>query len=481
MKKRILQALLVLGGVSISLIASSQVSEAFNTRPSAFSINDIKPYLQDRCWSFPDMDVNKNGWNPGIDGDGAMVSGLGANQFQNTGIYTPFLNIPGNMTVSFNYKFNAIVASRRWVKLYLTDANDNIHMMLDSVELTGKSSGSAYNYSHAFSGLPSGPYRLYINYQGNGGAVRIGIDQLSINVPFLYNGGCNQAPVAVDDNVRGLSNHTATGSVNSNDYDANGDYFSSYLITNSPDGTVEMGADGQFTFIPKPSFAGSTTSFTYQVCDVGFGPLCSNPATVKITFPTAGMLPVRLSDFFASINDDQEVNIRWKTNFEQGSDRFEIERSFDGSNFEKIGQVKGAGTSSIKLSYSYDDTKLRSSIANKKDVYYRLRMVDVNNRAEVSKVLVVRVFKTKTTQMISVSPNPVMNDITVQVQLKENSYVVMKIANSNGTEVARKSVRGNKGLNILPLDGTSKLTPGIYMLEVIINSNERMTTKLIKN
>jgi hypothetical protein len=209
--------------------------------------------------------------------------------------------------------------------------------------------------------------------------------------------------------------------------------------------------------------------------------LCSNPATVKITFPTAGMLPVRLSDFFASINEDQEVNIRWKTNFEQGSDRFEIERSFDGSNFEKIGQVKGAGTSSTKLSYSYDDTKLRSSVANKKDVYYRLRMVDVNNRAEVSKVLVVRVFKTKTTQMISVSPNPVMNDITVQVQLKENSYVVMKIANSNGTEVARKSVHGNKGLNILPLDGTSKLSPGIYMLEVIINSNERMTTKLIKN
>lgn len=481
MKKFILQAMLVLGGASISFLSTAQVNEAFNTRSSAFLITDIKPFLQDHCWSFPDMDVNRSGWNPGIDGDGGMVSGLGATPFQNTGISTPFLNIPGNMTVTFNYKFNNTVSSRRWIKLYLTDANDNLHMLLDSVELTGKLSGTIYNYSHTFHGLPSGAYKLYINYQGVGGAIRIGIDQLNINLPLLYNGGCNQAPVASDDNLTGQTNHTAFGRVNTNDYDPNGDFFNCYVIGNSPDGTVEMGADGQFTFTPNASFAGSTTSFTYQVCDYGFGPLCSNIATVKLTFPTAGMLPVRLSDFYASINEDQEVNIRWKTNFEQGSDRFEIERSFDGSNFEKVGYVKAAGNSSGKLSYNYDDRKLKSSVSNKKDVYYRLRMVDVNNRAELSKVLVVRVFKTKTTEMISVSPNPVMNDITVQVQLKENSYVVMKIANSNGTEVARKSIRANKGLNILPLDGTSKLSSGIYMLEVIINSNERMTTKLIKN
>jgi hypothetical protein len=118
---------------------------------------------------------------------------------------------------------------------------------------------------------------------------------------------------------------------------------------------------------------------------------------------------------------------------------------------------------------------------NKKDVYYRIRMVDANNRAEVTKVLVLRLYRTSTLKMIAVSPNPVYNDINVQVQLKQNSYVVMKVTDNRGVEITRKSIRGNEGVNIFSLDGTSKLKPGMYMLEVIINSDERMTTKLVKN
>jgi hypothetical protein len=147
--------------------------------------------------------------------------------------------------------------------------------------------------------------------------------------------------------------------------------------------------------------------------------------------------------------------------------------------FEKAGSVKAAGTSFGKTDYEFADRL--GSAANKKDVYYRLRLVDQNSRAEVSKVLVLRLFKTHSLKMVSVMPNPVINDINVQVQLKENAYVVMKVTSNNGTEVSRKSMRGNEGLNVFSLDGTSKLQPGIYMLEVIINSNERMSVKLIKN
>ena len=59
--------------------------------------------------------------------------------------------------------------------------------------------------------------------------------------------------------------------------------------------------------------------------------------------------------------------------------------------------------------------------------------------------------------------------------------MVMKVTNSKGAEVARKSVKGGTGLNSFTLDGTSSLTPGVYMLEVIVNSSERMITRLVKN
>jgi hypothetical protein len=58
--------------------------------------------------------------------------------------------------------------------------------------------------------------------------------------------------------------------------------------------------------------------------------------------------------------------------------------------------------------------------------------------------------------------------------------VVIKVMNNNGTEVMRKNVRSTAGNNTITLEGTSNLKTGIYVLEVIINSNERMTVKLMK-
>jgi len=107
--------------------------------------------------------------------------------------------------------------------------------------------------------------------------------------------------------------------------------------------------------------------------------------------------------------------------------------------------------------------------------------VNLDNKSELSKVLVIRLVNTSSTKTIAVTPNPAKNDINVQVQLRENSYVVMKVTNSKGDEVARKATKGGTGLNSFSIEGTSRLTPGIYILEVIVNSSERMITRLIKN
>jgi hypothetical protein len=107
--------------------------------------------------------------------------------------------------------------------------------------------------------------------------------------------------------------------------------------------------------------------------------------------------------------------------------------------------------------------------------------VNLDNKSELSKVLVIRLVNTSSTKTIAVTPNPTRNDINVQVQLRENSYVVMKVTDSKGAEVARKSTKGASGLNSFLIEGTSNLIPGVYMLEVIVNSSERMITRLIKN
>ncbi|HYE56565.1 MAG TPA: Ig-like domain-containing protein [Chitinophagaceae bacterium] len=478
MKRIILQASFALAAILISSLVNAQIEQQFNTTPAAPSPTDIKPHLQGRCWQFPNMDVNAGSWDNLIEGDGAMVSNVAGNDNQTAGIYTPVLDVPGSLAVGFTYKFERDIDNIAVLNFYLTDCNNNIVMQLAHFPLSGHKGDLIYTYNNTFANLPSGAYKLYIEYEVMGGN-NISIDQLQINVPFKYASGCNEPPVAGNDYFVGKNNRTATGQVITNDHDPNGDYFTTYLITGSPDGTVTLNSDGTFTFVPNAGFTGSSTSFTYQVCDNGFAPACSNEANVTINF-AAGMLPVRLADFTASVNDANDVTVSWATTYEQGSSHFIVERSYDGVNFEDAGKVKAAGNSFNKKEYAFTE-KVRNGVSNKKDLFYRLRMVDNNGREELTRVLVLRLFKTTSLKMVSVTPNPVVNDINVQVQLKTNAYIVMKVTSNSGVEVARKSIRGNEGQNVFTLDGTSKLKPGIYMLEVIINSNERISVKLVKN
>lgn len=263
-----------------------------------------------------------------------------------------------------------------------------------------------------------------------------------------------------------------------NDSDPDNEVLTAYLVSNSADGNVVLNEDGSFTFTPNPGFNGPSTTFTYLVCDAGNAPMCSNIATVTITFPVGGFLPASITDISANYTNNA-VAIKWTSNFEVNSDRFEIERSTDGINFKTIGSVAAQGNSTIKHDYSFTD-EVRNSTSSKNDLYYRLKLVDRDTKSTYSKVLVVRVYKTKTIQALSVTPNPAVNDIKVNAQLNEAAMVVIKVMNNNGTEVMRKNVRGAAGNNNITLEGTSNLKTGIYILEVIINSNERMTVKLMK-
>jgi len=463
----------------LSIGAIAQTSENLNSR-SSVALSQVKGHLQDQCWYFPDFDINKGGWDPNIEGDGAMVSNPGASADQASGIYTPLLEVAGSINISFKYKFSNELehGHRRWMKIYLTDFNNNILGMLDSVEFTNINTTTVYDYNKSFT-AGSANYRVFISYQGHAGATRFALDDLNISASRVYSTGCNQAPVAVNDVLDGNNNRTANGFMCANDYDPNGDQLHSYVITNSPDGNVTINDDNSFTFTPNENFNGNSTTFTYQVCDQGFGPLCSNIATVTINFPNGDFLPISMIDFKGLYKSNGIVEISWTTNFETNSDKFEVERSLDGKEWKSVGTIRGQGISTVRHKYDFVDNVGRNT-ANKKDLYYRLKQVDMDKRTSVSRILVVRVYNTESVKMISVTPNPAKSDIMANIQLNQSSVVVMKIFTAAGKEMMRKSLNLGAGANSILMDGSAKLTPGAYVLEVIVNSKERMLVKLIK-
>ena len=172
------------------------------------------------------------------------------------------------------------------------------------------------------------------------------------------------------------------------------------------------------------------------------------------------------------------VELHWNINAVNYSNHFDIERSIDGTNFEKVGEAKQTDASPNE--YFFEDN-FKPSVARNNDLYYRLKQIDADNKAVYSKVLIVRSYNSKSVKAISVTPDPSANDIQVNVQLNQSSYVVMKVVNKEGNEIMRKSIEAESGDNKYALTGTSKLQAGDYTLEIIVNSNERMTLKLIKS
>src|ERR1700733_14400469 len=125
---------------------STTITDNFNSRPGV-KLTDVKGFLQGRCWFFSDFDVNRGGWAPKIEGDGAMVSGTGSSPTERTGIYTPVLDMPASTPLSFSYSFNLPLRDRRWLKIFGADANDMPLTLLDSIELTGLEAGRVYVYN----------------------------------------------------------------------------------------------------------------------------------------------------------------------------------------------------------------------------------------------------------------------------------------------------------------------------------------------
>jgi hypothetical protein len=486
MKRIALQSIFTIGGALLVLAVNAGTQENFNSRNNT-SLNRVKAYLQDQCWLFRDFGINRAGWNPQIDGDGAMVSGIASDASATTAIFTPLLKIDRKLDISFDYQFNAtlVTGAQRWLTISLADFNGLVIKELENLSFNSITANKTFSYNRTFEGLNEGTYKLVVSYRGVNGNTRIAIDNLAFSAAPAFDNGCKAAPIARPDVIFGNTDKTASGNLLENDLLNDALQSKSYAVTSSKDGLVNISSNGHFEFIPNTDFSGKSTTFTYKVCDLGDSPLCSEDARVTIQFPPAPLsgneeiLPQSLVDFKGFYQEDGKVEIRWVTNFEQNSDRFEVERSLDGASWVTAGSLKGQGASLDKKSYSFVD-KVGRNIVHKNDIYYRLKQVNLDKKSAVSKILVVRVFNKRSLRMVSVTPNPVVNDISVNVQLNENSFVVMKIMNNEGDEVMRKSQRVDGGQNSFVMDGSNKLDPGMYFLEVTVNSKDRMVAKLLK-
>src|SRR4030095_11527836 len=132
--------------------------------------------------------------------------------------------------------------------------------------------------------------------------------------------------------------------------------------------------------------------------------------TVQI-FETGSLLPAGILYFKGKYQGADNI-LQWATASEFNSDHFEIQRSSDGQAFESIGNIPAAGISKATREYTFTDVQ-----APEKLNYYRLMQVDKDGSFKYSTVVSLNNLKGK--WYIETYPNPVVEEVQIEVNARE--------------------------------------------------------------
>ena len=207
----------------------------------------------------------------------------------------------------------------------------------------------------------------------------------------------------------------------------------------------------------------SRISFSENVVTLGSG-TAANP------------LPVELLNFTAQTKEDQVV-LSWQTASETDNDFFEVQRSGNGSEWEVIGTVEGAGYSTSLLDYRFTDSEPLPGTN-----YYRLRQVDFNGMFEYSQVRsTVYDYSSVNVHVVEVRvyPNPAEGAFNVQVKgLTGNDPVTVKLIDLFGQTYEYTQTTGEALSRGVPINQKGSLASGLYFVN-IQQGNITLQRKLI--
>jgi hypothetical protein len=186
-------------------------------------------------------------------------------------------------------------------------------------------------------------------------------------------------------------------------------------------------------------------------------------------------LPVQLVTFSGQQEQGENI-LEWLTAAEFNVSHFEVERSVNGTAFQKLGAVEAAGNSTEPRDYRFVDSDLPSG-----GLYYRLRIVDNDNTYEYSNVVYLSTNGgVSINQYINVVPNPFTDKVEVQFyQARSGAYQVI-ITDIAGRPVVEVTRQGSKGLITVPLDLSAEAA-GSYLVQVIREDGMRLMRQVVKS
>jgi hypothetical protein len=201
-------------------------------------------------------------------------------------------------------------------------------------------------------------------------------------------------------------------------------------------------------------------------------PSATQPTLSSGAISNPGPLPVVLTSFIGQAGSAGNV-LRWATASEANSAHFDVERSADGQEFVKIGQVAAAGTSAAAHSYQFVDAAATATS------YYRLRQVDFDGTATYSPVVTLAASAVAASPAKAVAyPTIFTNELNVTLPGTDAQAATVALLTADGRPVYSRTMQ----LSAAPqaLAELPTLAPGVYLLRIATAAGAT-TQRVVRN
>ncbi|WP_256011398.1 hypothetical protein [Desertivirga xinjiangensis] len=186
-----------------------------------------------------------------------------------------------------------------------------------------------------------------------------------------------------------------------------------------------------------------------------------------VTFaPGTNVLPVTLSSFEAKASSNA-IRLSWSTASEQNSSHFDILRSVDGKDYQKIGEKKASGNSDANTNYTYVDENPYPGVN-----YYKLQQFDMDGKFTFYGPKQVQAQLDKTNFSIYASASKAAADIYVYSTIRQKGRI--RILNIGGQILQEQTLNLDKGLTKVTMPVT-QVQSGVQI--AVLNAQSEVITK----
>ncbi len=234
------------------------------------------------------------------------------------------------------------------------------------------------------------------------------------------------------------------------------------------DGAISIYADSKFQGILVSNGAISLSigsSVNGKIYSVAGAITLNNNYIVSIF----DALPITLSGFIANKNQNNTVDLSWSTAKEFNSDRFEIEKSLSGKEWQTIGTVEAAGESR-QMKHYFFSTEYVEQGSN----FYRLKMIDQDNTFKYSRIRTVS-FPVEDRSVLY--PNPAIDELTLDLEdMAMVDQILVRDISGRTVYDQRKTGSSNLTNSI----DVKNLSAGTYGVQITRANGKIIFSKILK-